>query len=188
MADAGAIFGYPHPAVGQQEDVGTDLAESVRSDDEDEEVAILLGPSQTCTAPFLIHNLRLPSRRRFPGPMQSNEDCIALSDILRLSEARSEFPLSFGSAKHIISGSGEHCRPCMFERRAGRCSKAWLCDFCHLHTKQTAKPTTQQGGHKVVSTAASPSTAYTSGGAPQGSHHPPDQRGYRDVTFVRLSL
>lgn len=40
--------------------------------------------------------------------------------------------LSFGSVLHLC-GHLDHCRPCMFERKARRCKKSWLCDFCHFH-------------------------------------------------------
>lgn len=36
--------------------------------------------------------------------------------------------------RHLGDGVNEHCRPCSFERPPARtCTKAWFCDFCHLH-------------------------------------------------------
>merc|ERR1719362_214786 len=66
-------------------------------------------------------------------PLKSGPRCLSLGDALRLSEARkSQAPLSFGSVLHLNWDGKIRCRPCMFERWPGRCTKSWLCDFCHL--------------------------------------------------------
>mmetsp|Transcript_24379 Transcript_24379/g.44741 ORF Transcript_24379/g.44741 Transcript_24379/m.44741 type:complete len:227 (-) Transcript_24379:68-748(-) len=98
---------------------------------------VQVGPSFHSAHPLYLPNIRLPSTVRYPAPCQSNPRAVALSDVLRLTEVRRP-PASFGSAVHLIQGVGTACRPCMFERRAGRCSKAILCDFCHLHTRPGA--------------------------------------------------
>uniref|UniRef100_A0A6U6J1T5 Uncharacterized protein n=1 Tax=Zooxanthella nutricula TaxID=1333877 RepID=A0A6U6J1T5_9DINO len=70
--------------------------------------------------------------------MKSSADRLYLQDIILLSVLRpSGAPLSFGSVLHDpkqpVQGGSMQCRPCMFERWVGRCTKSWLCDFCHLH-------------------------------------------------------
>eukprot|EP00747_Dinoflagellata_sp_TGD_P213806 gnl/TRDRNA2_/TRDRNA2_86720_c1_seq1.p1 gnl/TRDRNA2_/TRDRNA2_86720_c1~~gnl/TRDRNA2_/TRDRNA2_86720_c1_seq1.p1 ORF type:complete len:127 (+),score=14.65 gnl/TRDRNA2_/TRDRNA2_86720_c1_seq1:50-382(+) len=78
-------------------------------------------------------------------PVISNMRTLALGDVLRLSKARdASCPYSFGTVAHFApvqprNSSAVPCRPCMFERWAGRCSKKWLCDFCHLHTGERRK-------------------------------------------------
>eukprot|EP00913_Durusdinium_trenchii_P016747 g15741.t1 len=70
---------------------------------------------------------------------------LVVSDVLRLkAQDRPQLQVcSFGSLLHSCQTEAP-CRPCMFERVPGRCKKAWLCDFCHLHSgrkKKGAPPT-----------------------------------------------
>jgi len=108
---------------------------------------VIVGPTQLAVQPMRLEDLWIPANPRFgepKAPIRSGPYCLALSDVRRLSGARSdEAPLSFGTVKHLIFGSGRSgasCRPCMFERWAGRCNKSWLCDFCHLHMGQRHRP------------------------------------------------
>lgn len=127
--------------------------ESVCSEasDLDDPINVIVGPTNMAVAPFTLEQLWLRTVSKGPCPLgfgsatpqlvkvmlRSSPRQLSLSDALRLSEARSlQAPLSFGSVLHICQGDKAPCRPCMFERWAGRCSKKWLCDFCHLHTGQ----------------------------------------------------
>jgi len=74
-----------------------------------------------------------------PVPIKSNSGCLFLSDVLRLTRARAEAPLSFGSVQHHATKLATSCRACMFEQRPGRCKKSWLCDFCHLRHPRREK-------------------------------------------------
>mmetsp|Transcript_86355 Transcript_86355/g.278889 ORF Transcript_86355/g.278889 Transcript_86355/m.278889 type:complete len:379 (-) Transcript_86355:326-1462(-) len=112
------------------------------SDNDDEEVSVLVGPTQLSVAPHRLDEFFLAAQISDDGEVKSGSSIsirsspgsLSLGDIVRLSAARSaEAPLSFGSMLHLCNGEGGPCRPCMFERWAGRCNKKWLCDFCHLH-------------------------------------------------------
>lgn len=103
----------------------------------DEDADVIVGPTNLAVMPSKLEALFLPDLCGGGPvvPVGSSSRCLRLSDTLRLSRARSgEAPLSFGSVLHLNYGAGQPCRPCMFERWAGRCNKSWLCDFCHLHT------------------------------------------------------
>uniref|UniRef100_A0A7S4W575 Uncharacterized protein n=1 Tax=Alexandrium monilatum TaxID=311494 RepID=A0A7S4W575_9DINO len=111
----------------------------------DESAEIIVGPTNLAVMPLKLEDLCLFRLERHTGtvkrvPLVSNPRRLSLADALRLSHARpEEAPLSFGSTLHLSYGAGQPCRPCMFERWAGRCIKSWLCDFCHLHTTQKAR-------------------------------------------------
>lgn len=113
--------------------------------DPDEPAEIIVGPTKMASMPFNLEDLSLPQGSLKGGsveavPLKSSSRCLSLSDARRLSHARlEEAPLSFGSVVHLNHGPGHKCRPCMFERWAGRCSKSWLCDFCHLHEVQKVR-------------------------------------------------
>jgi len=111
----------------------------------DESAEVVVGPTDLAVTPLKLEDLCLFQLERHTGtmkrvPLVSNPRRLSLADALRLSQARpEEAPLSFGSTLHLNYGAGQPCRPCMFERWAGRCNKSWLCDFCHLHTVQKAR-------------------------------------------------
>jgi len=101
-------------------------------------VQVLVGPTDLAFAPLKLKDVWLPGEGPgglcVPVPLRSGPSCLSLADAMRLSKARpGQAPLSFGSSVHLISRGSQPCRPCMFERWTGRCSKSWLCDFCHLH-------------------------------------------------------
>jgi len=109
-------------------------------DTEDEEgLEVIVGPTHHASMPYDLQSLWLPRRdtsrlTMTRAPLKSSPRVLAMSDTILLTNARrSGAPLSFGSVLHLVHGNGEQCRPCMFERWAGRCNKKWLCDFCHLH-------------------------------------------------------
>jgi len=111
------------------------------SDTENEEGwEVIVGPTHHASMPYDLQSLWLPRRdtsclTMTRAPLKSSPRLLAMSDTILLTNARrSGAPLSFGSVLHLVHGNGQHCRPCMFERWAGRCNKKWLCDFCHLHT------------------------------------------------------
>eukprot|EP00428_Durinskia_dybowskii_P039935 CAMPEP_0170270766 /NCGR_PEP_ID=MMETSP0116_2-20130129/35330_1 /TAXON_ID=400756 /ORGANISM="Durinskia baltica, Strain CSIRO CS-38" /LENGTH=392 /DNA_ID=CAMNT_0010521963 /DNA_START=1 /DNA_END=1179 /DNA_ORIENTATION=- len=119
--------------------------ESVCSEasDEDEPSLVLVGPTKLAVAPYSMDDLWLPTAKGAPEGSSRNVKLrtgtrqLAFSDAMRLTEGRTlQAPLSFGSVLHICHGADAPCRPCMFERWAGRCSKKWLCDFCHMHAGQ----------------------------------------------------
>mmetsp|Transcript_59749 Transcript_59749/g.165165 ORF Transcript_59749/g.165165 Transcript_59749/m.165165 type:complete len:422 (+) Transcript_59749:95-1360(+) len=105
-----------------------------------ESADVLVGPTYLAVQPMKLEELSLPESAGKNGsirkvPLGSNSRCLSFSDAMRLARLRQgEAPLSFGSTLHVNFGPGQPCRPCMFERWAGRCDKSWLCDFCHLHT------------------------------------------------------
>jgi hypothetical protein len=104
------------------------------SDDE-----VIVGPTYLSVAPMEFHQIHLTDFKQGDAPMaiRSGQKCLHLSDVTRLGQVRPEAPVSFGSSRHAVFGPcKERCRPCMFERWPGRCTKAWLCDFCHLHAKK----------------------------------------------------
>eukprot|EP00418_Pyrodinium_bahamense_P067406 CAMPEP_0179084000 /NCGR_PEP_ID=MMETSP0796-20121207/37962_1 /TAXON_ID=73915 /ORGANISM="Pyrodinium bahamense, Strain pbaha01" /LENGTH=489 /DNA_ID=CAMNT_0020781413 /DNA_START=97 /DNA_END=1566 /DNA_ORIENTATION=- len=104
-----------------------------------ESAEILIGPTHLAVQPMRLEELSLPEFGRGSSlqkvPLTSMSRRLCFSDARRLARMRpGEAPLSFGSTLHLNFGPGQPCRPCMFERWAGRCDKSWLCDFCHLHT------------------------------------------------------
>jgi len=111
------------------------------SDDEamfdDDDVDVLVGPTQHAMKPMRLDDQTLPQKccngEVLHVPFNSGPRCMSLGDALRLSDAGAgQAPLSFGSVLHLNFGGKLPCRPCMFERWAGRCIKSWLCDFCHV--------------------------------------------------------
>lgn len=100
---------------------------------------LVVGPTDLAVQPYRLEDLclpdRLPSGHVVQAPLQSGPRCVSLRDMARLSAARpAQAPLSFGSTLHLnYGGPQSKCRPCMFERWAGRCTKSVLCDFCHMH-------------------------------------------------------
>jgi len=108
------------------------------------EADVIIGPTHLAVRPMAFEELSLQKEpQAFQGvdkaenfPITSRRNMLSLSDIQRLRHWREVDgwrPLSFGSVLHLCNHT-EHCRPCMFERKARRCRKSWLCDFCHLHT------------------------------------------------------
>ncbi|CAJ1416266.1 unnamed protein product [Effrenium voratum] len=73
---------------------------------------------------------------------------VEVTDVLRLSQADTSQVRSFGSLLHSCRTEAP-CRPCMFERVPGRCKKAWLCDFCHLHSGRKRKGNEHLLKHKT---------------------------------------
>mmetsp|Transcript_45819 Transcript_45819/g.106463 ORF Transcript_45819/g.106463 Transcript_45819/m.106463 type:complete len:231 (-) Transcript_45819:244-936(-) len=176
------------------------IISSSESSASEDSVQVLIGPTHLATTPVPLSTVCLPSTSLGARPIQSSEDHLVLTDLLRLAEARQgQAPLSFGSAMHVVHGRSQSCRPCMFERRPGRCTKGWLCDFCHLH----AKPVRRNRGSAGSATSASTQTIGSGGRQAvvrpggTGEHLPPPgldpvqpstSQGSGQVSFVRLSL
>eukprot|EP00747_Dinoflagellata_sp_TGD_P152668 gnl/TRDRNA2_/TRDRNA2_177328_c3_seq1.p1 gnl/TRDRNA2_/TRDRNA2_177328_c3~~gnl/TRDRNA2_/TRDRNA2_177328_c3_seq1.p1 ORF type:complete len:522 (-),score=51.67 gnl/TRDRNA2_/TRDRNA2_177328_c3_seq1:109-1485(-) len=102
--------------------------------DEDDDVEVVVGPKLAVVGGSL-QDYALPDAKRANAvvPIVSNSRILAVSECLRLSKARGiTCPLSFGSVQHFCNPLHRNCRPCMYERWAGRCVRKWLCDFCHL--------------------------------------------------------
>jgi len=100
---------------------------------------VLVGPTPLAVAPLRLEELSLPmsSCRNAEVALKSGPRCFSYGDAQRLADARlAQAPLSFGSVVHLRFGGKQPCRPCMFERWPGRCTKSWLCDFCHCHASQ----------------------------------------------------
>jgi len=115
--------------------------ESAASDyDPDDEV--IVGPTPLAVQPLSFSELSIPGGES--TSILSGVTSIRLSEVTRLKCPRGSsaepLPLSYGSILHIC-GFEDRCRPCMFERSAGRCRKSWLCDFCHMHTGRKRKVT-----------------------------------------------
>mmetsp|Transcript_81709 Transcript_81709/g.239875 ORF Transcript_81709/g.239875 Transcript_81709/m.239875 type:complete len:476 (+) Transcript_81709:132-1559(+) len=130
----------------------TDVESSIGDSEDDsasedgESADVIVGPTELAVQPMKLKDVSLPMQTGLSNnsvlkkPISSSPRCLSISDCLRLANVRPfEAPLSFGSALHLSCGPGHQCRPCMFERWAGRCNKSWLCDFCHLHTVQKAR-------------------------------------------------
>eukprot|EP00929_Paragymnodinium_shiwhaense_P122080 TRINITY_DN94626_c0_g1_i1.p1 TRINITY_DN94626_c0_g1~~TRINITY_DN94626_c0_g1_i1.p1 ORF type:complete len:320 (-),score=40.23 TRINITY_DN94626_c0_g1_i1:61-1020(-) len=117
---------------------GADLAdnESEHKDNlSEDEVTFVLGPTEHAFRASAEGSLR-------PTNIRSSARELYFSDVLFLCQARTTAPLSFGSVQHYLYGSGcdnTFCRPCMFERSAGRCIRGTLCDFCHLDVSRQRK-------------------------------------------------
>ncbi|CAE8601136.1 unnamed protein product, partial [Polarella glacialis] len=110
-----------------------------QSDDDDDE--IIVGPTIFAVQPKTFEEVWIPDAKEGKAPVHSNVSVISLSDVSRLSSARTgQAVLSFGSLLHAC-GFGTLCRPCMFERIPGRCRKVWLCDFCHMHAGRKRRVT-----------------------------------------------
>lgn len=108
---------------------------------EEDDVEVLVGPTHLAVKPLRLEDQTLPHTccdgSIVHMPLMSGPRCMILSEAMRLSNARSwQAPLSFGSVLHLNMGKKASCRPCMFERWAGRCTKSWLCDFCHLDVSE----------------------------------------------------
>jgi len=151
-AGSSAVQNMQEPIV----DVDSD-EEAVPDDLDDAEV--LVGPTHLAVKPFKLEDQALPQRFGQSGifavPLQSGPGCLSLSDALRLADARSgRAPLSFGSTLHLCRGHDKLCRPCMFERWVGRCTKSWLCDFCHMHVSDKK---VRKGTQKISMEALPPS-------------------------------
>jgi len=120
-------------------------AEESDSEDEDDSLDdcdIIVGPTQHAFNPLTSDMLTLKDTDGKQVPIKSSPGRIYLSDVRRLSHksetAEKSIPVSFGSALHLC-GHVDKCRPCLFERAAGRCRKLWLCDFCHMHAGRRRK-------------------------------------------------
>eukprot|EP00928_Gymnodinium_smaydae_P052731 TRINITY_DN3687_c0_g1_i5.p1 TRINITY_DN3687_c0_g1~~TRINITY_DN3687_c0_g1_i5.p1 ORF type:complete len:575 (-),score=83.42 TRINITY_DN3687_c0_g1_i5:425-2077(-) len=129
-------------------------------DDSDEEVEVLLGPTQMIGSPARLDELVLPPagcgvnlengvdatqgrKLRSSNSACALSDVIWLSDIAELDLGRTkEAPISFGSIVHLSSSYSKNCRPCIFEKRLGRCVRGKGCEFCHLHAGQRYRPLT----------------------------------------------
>eukprot|EP00747_Dinoflagellata_sp_TGD_P171372 gnl/TRDRNA2_/TRDRNA2_205301_c0_seq1.p1 gnl/TRDRNA2_/TRDRNA2_205301_c0~~gnl/TRDRNA2_/TRDRNA2_205301_c0_seq1.p1 ORF type:complete len:395 (-),score=39.00 gnl/TRDRNA2_/TRDRNA2_205301_c0_seq1:149-1333(-) len=122
--------------------------------DEDDDVEVVIGPKLAVSSGTL-RDYALPNMQEklTSVSIQSSARTLTLSDCLRLSKARGAIcPLSFGSVQHFVDPLRSTCRPCMYERWAGRCARKWLCDFCHivphnrkLTTKKAAPPPATSG-------------------------------------------
>jgi len=114
--------------------------EDTAGDDSDEEDnsfgdddSIILGPTMAAFRSKVKDDGR-PLYINKPGHVKSSETVLALSDILKLVNARQgQAPASFGSMSHMSGCSHDVCRPCRFERTAGRCKHGMACEFCHMH-------------------------------------------------------
>eukprot|EP00440_Ansanella_granifera_P040350 gb/GFBE01043765.1/.p1 GENE.gb/GFBE01043765.1/~~gb/GFBE01043765.1/.p1 ORF type:complete len:567 (+),score=79.99 gb/GFBE01043765.1/:1-1701(+) len=102
------------------------------------ELEIVVGPTQFAVMPRKFEDFWIEDKSGHKESINSHAVTLSVRDILRLTAARDDpQPLSFGSLPHVCGF--EKCRPCMFERTAGRCKKIWLCDFCHLHSGRKGK-------------------------------------------------
>mmetsp|Transcript_115498 Transcript_115498/g.359731 ORF Transcript_115498/g.359731 Transcript_115498/m.359731 type:complete len:308 (-) Transcript_115498:69-992(-) len=103
---------------------------------------VIVGPSHFAFDPVGPQAMRLCSTYGEQVEIRSSEGCLYYSEIELLSFARGgrthQQPLSFGSVLHV-NGHADKCRPCLFERAAGRCRRLWLCDFCHMHMGRKQK-------------------------------------------------
>lgn len=125
------------PLESPEDDKFSAIDSELSDDYSDDEVVV--GPTYLSVAPMEFHQIHLNDFRLGDTPVaiRSGQKCLHLSDVTRLGQVRQEAPVSFGSSRHAVFGPcKERCRPCMFERWPGRCTKAWLCDFCHLHAKK----------------------------------------------------
>jgi len=122
----------------------TDVDSEIESAwDNEEDVQVLVGPSQLASAPWVINDLWLEAPPETPGGppqrvmIRSMPNRLLLSETRLLSLARPDgLPISFGSVVHLRFGKRQPCRSCMFEKSNTRsCRRSWLCDFCHLHTR-----------------------------------------------------
>mmetsp|Transcript_38841 Transcript_38841/g.97599 ORF Transcript_38841/g.97599 Transcript_38841/m.97599 type:complete len:478 (-) Transcript_38841:173-1606(-) len=149
------------------DDDGEIDVESVCSEESsaEEPSTVIVGPTHLAVMPHRLEELWIPTSKgnlnaNTPVMIRSNPGQLSLGDTLRLSEARSaQAPLSFGSVLHLCRGDDAPCRLCMFERWAGRCSKKWLCDFCHCHAGQKRS----RGGASSPASAAAAAAAAASG-------------------------
>mmetsp|Transcript_22121 Transcript_22121/g.48911 ORF Transcript_22121/g.48911 Transcript_22121/m.48911 type:complete len:250 (+) Transcript_22121:61-810(+) len=123
-------------------DFDLESVSSGSSSDLDDPTEVVIGPTYRATSGVPIDALSLAhttQRGRQYFPIKSGPRCVSLGDVMRLSFARSRSaPLSFGSVLHLNFGGLQPCRPCMFEKqRSGRCRRSWLCDFCHMHQRES---------------------------------------------------
>lgn len=129
------------PPEGPQEDDALSTADSELSApcDDEEELQVVVGPTYLSVSPMQLSDIQLPDDVLGDTAVTigSQEKVLCLSDCRRLGQVRKEAPVSFGSSKHVVFGPSKECRPCMFERWPGRCTKAWLCDFCHMHATKS---------------------------------------------------
>jgi len=161
--DTASIVHGESPIVFESDIEDMTDCESVCSEasEDTEPTVVLVAPTNMAVAPMTLDQLWLPTtiseadgtKKKANIRLQSNPRQLAISDVMRLAEARSlQAPLSFGSVLHMCHGDGAPCRPCMFERWDGRCSRKWLCDFCHLHVgqKQRRKDAGQKESRTVT--------------------------------------
>lgn len=103
---------------------------------------VIVGPTPLAVQPLSFSELSIPGGGK--NSILSGVASVRISEVVRLKCPRGSsaepLPLSYGSILHIC-GHEDRCRPCMFERSAGRCRKSWLCDFCHMHTGRKRKVT-----------------------------------------------
>lgn len=141
------------------------------SDLEDEPTTVLVGPSPLASAPYSLQQVAVPDPAfRQKVFIKSGVRQLALSDAFRLKAGGNGVPLSFGSAVHLAHGERPSCRPCMYERWAGRCSKKWLCDFCHLHVGSKRRTKVNTSVHDRFNLCNSFRTPVSSAASPPVSH------------------
>lgn len=140
------------------------IADSPDSEDDEEDVEFVLGPTAAAFSPYSVDFVRFPGISPSGEPVlhsvRSRSHVIYLSDVPHLillgKLLGGRGALSFGSVVHfqqdgtpravLMDACEQHdrerwCRPCMFERRGRRCRKSWLCDFCHVHLQRTPRGT-----------------------------------------------
>jgi hypothetical protein len=144
VVDVAADFETRLGMLGSRDHVIFSDSES-SSESGDLEQEVLIGPTDMGVSglPITLQQLYLPPFLRngvpnfnadaSPVPIRSGPRRMILSEYLRLKHCRPPAAISFGSAIHLNFGPDQGCRPCMYERRPGRCAKSFLCDFCHLH-------------------------------------------------------
>lgn len=110
-----------------------------------EDVEIIVGPTDHAVLPLSFEKLWINDDS---VAVRSRSKHLSVSDVLLLkSEPEPTNTVrSFGSLLHSCRTEAT-CRPCMFERVPGRCKKAWLCDFCHLHSGRKKKKGSAEGSN-----------------------------------------
>lgn len=117
----------------------SDLTKSVCSEDEADDDEVIVGPmpmhDRLVGETSAQREHRVSMCQYDAAQAKSRPGSVFLSDTQLLkASVRTGERISFGSVRHAGDGVNEHCRPCSFERPPARmCTKAWFCDFCHLH-------------------------------------------------------
>eukprot|EP00928_Gymnodinium_smaydae_P026239 TRINITY_DN20669_c0_g1_i3.p1 TRINITY_DN20669_c0_g1~~TRINITY_DN20669_c0_g1_i3.p1 ORF type:complete len:425 (-),score=30.64 TRINITY_DN20669_c0_g1_i3:159-1379(-) len=137
---------------------------------------VLIGPTHMIGSPASIDELVLPPAgcgvdlsngvdATQGRKLRSSNTVCALSDVIWLSKI-AEFdldrtkvaPISFGSIVHLSSSYSKNCRPCIFEKRPGRCVRGKNCEFCHIHVGQKYRSLLSCKSDRGMDHHASPGT------------------------------
>lgn len=138
---------FDQAEAGGKQDAGLEGEPSSEEDepsDGEAGVEVVIGPTPMAVQPYVMEELHIPDSFSDGGKraIVSCSNRVSIGEVSRLrvlpDGSDCPLPVSFGSVLHIC-GHEQHCRPCMFERSAGRCRKGWLCDFCHMHNRRKRK-------------------------------------------------